>query len=112
MVPRGHECEECNLGPVRIGLAPGGKPHGREHKPSRRSGRDRQLGHERSARRARHPDSRDTILAHLRAGHVRREIFEDYPTLPLDGIEAVIRWAEITYGPRWRDMPNKAVLSL
>ena len=39
-----------------------------------------------------------TILAYLRAGHSRREIFEDYPSLPVDGIDAVIAWAEATYG--------------
>lgn len=35
----------------------------------------------------------ETILAYLRAGLSPQEIFEDYPTLPLDGIEAVERWA-------------------
>jgi uncharacterized protein (DUF433 family) len=44
----------------------------------------------------------ETVMAYLRAGHSHREIFEDYPTLPVDGIEAVIRWAEATYGPDWR----------
>jgi uncharacterized protein (DUF433 family) len=34
----------------------------------------------------------ETILAYLRAGYPRREIFTDYPTLPPDGIDAVIRW--------------------
>lgn len=53
----------------------------------------------------------ETILAYLRGGHSRREIFEDYPTLPVDGIEAVIRWAEKTYGPDWREMPDSAELS-
>jgi len=43
-----------------------------------------------------------TIVAYLRAGHSNREIFEDYPTLPLDGIEAVIAWAEAEIGPEWK----------
>jgi uncharacterized protein (DUF433 family) len=43
----------------------------------------------------------ETILAYLRGGHTHREIFEDYPTLPVDGIEAVVGWAEETYGPGW-----------
>ncbi len=41
----------------------------------------------------------ETILTYLRAGHSNREIFEDYPSLPIDGINAVIAWAEATYGP-------------
>jgi uncharacterized protein (DUF433 family) len=44
----------------------------------------------------------ETIVAYLRAGRSNREIFEDYPTLPVDGIDAVIRWAETTYGSNWR----------
>ncbi len=44
----------------------------------------------------------ETILAYLRAGHTKREIFEDYPSLPIDGIDAVVAWAEETYGPGWR----------
>ena len=47
----------------------------------------------------------ETIVAYLRAGHSKREIFEDYPTLPVDGIEAVKAWAEANYGPDWM---NKA----
>jgi uncharacterized protein (DUF433 family) len=35
----------------------------------------------------------ETIVAYLRAGYSRREIFEDYPSLPLDGIDAVKAWA-------------------
>jgi uncharacterized protein (DUF433 family) len=46
----------------------------------------------------------ETILAYLKGGHSHREIFEDYPTLPVDGIDAVIRWAEATYGADWRRM--------
>ena len=48
----------------------------------------------------------EIILAYLRGGHSHREIFEDYPTLPVDGIDAVIGWAEATYGPSWREMPD------
>jgi uncharacterized protein (DUF433 family) len=47
-----------------------------------------------------------SILAYLRSGHTHREIFEDYPTLPVDGIDAVIRWAEATYGAEWRRIPE------
>ena len=50
----------------------------------------------------------DMILVHLRAGYSRREIFENYPSLPLDGIEAAIAWAEHTLGPGWRDQPIEA----
>jgi uncharacterized protein (DUF433 family) len=42
----------------------------------------------------------------LRAGHSPQEIFEDYPSLPVDGIDAVIAWAEVTYGPDWKQMPE------
>jgi uncharacterized protein (DUF433 family) len=44
----------------------------------------------------------DMILVHLRAGYSREEIFRHYPRLPLDGIEAVIAWAEQNLGPDWR----------
>jgi uncharacterized protein (DUF433 family) len=44
----------------------------------------------------------ETIVAYLRAGYSPREIFTDYPSLPVDGIDAVIRWAEATYGADWR----------
>jgi len=44
----------------------------------------------------------ETILVYLRAGHSNREIFEDYPSLPIDGIDAAIAWAEATYGPDWK----------
>lgn len=47
----------------------------------------------------------ETILDSLRADVSRREIFEDYPSLPVDGIDAVIRWAQETYGPDWRAVP-------
>ncbi|MFL9826569.1 DUF433 domain-containing protein [Rhodoplanes sp. SY1] len=44
----------------------------------------------------------ETIVAYLRAGHSAEDVFEDYPSLPLDGIDAVAAWAEATYGPGWR----------
>ena len=48
----------------------------------------------------------ETILAYLRSNYTNQEIFEDYPTLPLDGIGVVVRWAEATYGADWRQMPE------
>jgi uncharacterized protein (DUF433 family) len=48
----------------------------------------------------------ETILAYLRAGHSHRDVFEDYPSLPVDGIDAVIRWAAATYGPDWQQSPG------
>jgi uncharacterized protein (DUF433 family) len=44
-----------------------------------------------------------TIVAYLRAGRNSREIFEDYPTLPVDGIDAVAAWADEELGPDWRN---------
>jgi uncharacterized protein (DUF433 family) len=35
----------------------------------------------------------ETILLYLKGGASRFDIFCDYPSLPLDGIEAVARWA-------------------
>lgn len=35
-----------------------------------------------------------TIAAYLRAGRTDREIFEDYPSLPVGGIDAVRRWRD------------------
>ena len=35
-----------------------------------------------------------TIVAELRAGLEEAEIFDGYPSLPVDGIEAVRRWAQ------------------
>jgi len=52
----------------------------------------------------------ETIVAYLRAGHSPVEIFEDYPSLPIDGIDAVIRWAEATYGADWRSVELPASL--
>jgi uncharacterized protein (DUF433 family) len=45
----------------------------------------------------------ETTLIYLRAGHSSREIFEDYPSLPIDGIDAAVAWAEATYGPDWKE---------
>lgn len=43
-----------------------------------------------------------TIVAYLRGGYDARQIFEDYPSLPVDGIDAVVRWAEVVYGTDWQ----------
>lgn len=43
-----------------------------------------------------------TIVAYLRGGYDARQIFEDYPSLPVDGINAVVRWAEVVYGSGWK----------
>jgi uncharacterized protein (DUF433 family) len=43
-----------------------------------------------------------TILSYLRSDCSAEEIFRDYPSLPVDGIEAVVRWAEVTHGPDWK----------
>ena len=51
-----------------------------------------------------------TIVAYLRAGHSNREIFEDYPTLPVDGIDAVVAWAEAELGSDWKaTSPTRAI---
>ncbi len=42
-----------------------------------------------------------TIVAYLRAGRSDQDIFEDYPTLPVDGIKAVRAWAEDELGERF-----------
>lgn len=34
------------------------------------------------------------VLAELRAGSSRAEIFRHYPSMPLDGIEACIAWEQ------------------
>jgi uncharacterized protein (DUF433 family) len=48
-----------------------------------------------------------TILSYLRSECPAEQIFRDYPSLPVDGIDAVVRWAEATYGPEWKsaDVP-------
>jgi uncharacterized protein (DUF433 family) len=44
----------------------------------------------------------ETIMSDLRSGNAPAQIHADYPSLPADCVDAVIRWAEKTYGPRWR----------
>ena len=39
-----------------------------------------------------------TIVACLQAGETPSDIFNGYPSLPVDGIRAVIAWAEKTMG--------------
>jgi uncharacterized protein (DUF433 family) len=51
----------------------------------------------------------ETIVAYLRDGMTNVEIFDDYPTLPIDGIDAVVRWAEATIGPDWRNANRRNV---
>jgi uncharacterized protein (DUF433 family)/Uma2 family endonuclease len=46
-----------------------------------------------------------TILSYVRHGFSPEEIFRDYPSLPVDGIDAVARWAEATYGADWSMPP-------
>jgi uncharacterized protein (DUF433 family) len=50
----------------------------------------------------------ETILSYLRADCSAEEIFRDYPSLLVDGIEAVARWAETTYGPGWKSAETPA----
>jgi uncharacterized protein (DUF433 family) len=45
----------------------------------------------------------EMILLHLRGGYSREAIFNAYPSLPLDGIEAAIAWAEQALGHDWRE---------
>lgn len=33
-----------------------------------------------------------TVMAEVKAGKSKFEIYESYPTLPLDGVEACIKW--------------------
>jgi uncharacterized protein (DUF433 family) len=44
----------------------------------------------------------ETIMSDLRSGHSPEQVHADYPGLPADGIDAVVRWAATTYGPNWR----------
>jgi uncharacterized protein (DUF433 family) len=44
----------------------------------------------------------ETIMSYLRSDIPPEQIMHDYPSLPADGVDAVVRWAERTYGPRWR----------
>jgi uncharacterized protein (DUF433 family) len=50
-----------------------------------------------------------TILSYVRAGAMPSEISKAYPSLPADGVEAVIRWAEMTYGPEWKSKIGLAI---
>jgi uncharacterized protein (DUF433 family) len=52
----------------------------------------------------------DTILSYLRADCPAEQIFRDYPSLPVDGIDAVARWAHATYGPDWKSANATAPL--
>jgi uncharacterized protein (DUF433 family) len=52
---------------------------------------------------ARHPHPVEMILVHVRAGYSREDIFNAYPTLPLDGIEPCVAWAETELGHDWRN---------
>lgn len=38
------------------------------------------------------------VLAELKAGKSRTEIFRIYPSLPLDGIEACLAWSRESHG--------------
>lgn len=49
-----------------------------------------------------------TIVEYLRDGYTAEDIFMDYPSLPLDGIEAVIRWADSVLGSDWRKTTTSA----
>ena len=44
-----------------------------------------------------------TIVAYLRSGYSRQDIYDDDPSLPLGGIDAVLTCAETTLGPDWRE---------
>jgi uncharacterized protein (DUF433 family) len=44
----------------------------------------------------------ETILSYLRSNHTAEDIYRDYPSLPVNGIDAVVRWAEKTYGSDWK----------
>jgi len=48
----------------------------------------------------------ESVVAYLRAGYTHQQIFEDFPTLPIDGIDAVEEWAEQTIGSGWRSQPS------
>ena len=44
----------------------------------------------------------ETIPTYLTGEHSYRDIFENYPISPMDGIEAVVHSAEAKHGPNWR----------
>jgi uncharacterized protein (DUF433 family) len=46
-----------------------------------------------------------TIAAYLAAGHTDREVFGDYPSLPVDGIDAVRRWQAASQPPQDQRRP-------
>jgi uncharacterized protein (DUF433 family) len=48
----------------------------------------------------------DTILGYLRADYSPQAIIEDYPSLPVDGVDAVVQWAEQTYGADWKSVAS------
>jgi uncharacterized protein (DUF433 family) len=50
----------------------------------------------------------EMILIHVRGGYSREAIFNAYPSLPLDGIEACVAWAEQEFGHDWREHPAAA----
>ena len=52
-----------------------------------------------------------TIVAYIRAGHSDQEIFEDYPTLPSDGIKAVREWAAVELGEGWIEVRDRPVVA-
>ena len=37
----------------------------------------------------------DNVLAEVKAGKSRMEVFRHYPSLPVDGIEACVRWNDV-----------------
>jgi len=43
----------------------------------------------------------ESVVAYLSAGYSHKQVFEDFPTLPVDGIEAVVAWAAKEFGPDW-----------
>lgn len=47
-----------------------------------------------------------SVIAYLQAGHSHKQIFEDFPTLPVDGIDAVIAWADAAFGADWMKQPD------
>ena len=44
-----------------------------------------------------------TIVKYLQAGETKMTIFQDYPYLPVDAVEVVMRWADETLGSDWRN---------
>lgn len=50
----------------------------------------------------------EQIVLYLRAGWTSEAIFAEYPSLPIDGIDAVKTWAEAEYGADWIEQPSRA----